>query len=311
MYIQLTPMRKVALIIGSLTLSLACLLSLISLRGINFKDSFMLLPDVNIYFPKSPEFMNYLMIAFVIGLLPYTVIVIINDIYIDNIRKNVPIVLRELVEGLRSGLTMPQAVERVGRRRKDPLSRILRQVALLMSLGMPFDEAIERAAKKVRIPLIHRIVTTLKLAYMSGGKAVEVLETAASIYSSLWAYENERRASIREYVLIVYISIVVMVLVSFMIVNFFLKSFAETIARSTTIPGMPTITGFLILGVYDCLLKIACIIEAIFGGLIAGKMSRGKLSSGVPHMFFLLLIAVIEWNMLHIIGGFLRGFLGT
>ena len=308
-YMSLSLREKTLLYALSLSSAILCILIPIMRGYVDVHDAFMLLPTVNMYFPKSVRLVNYMMLAIIVALVPHAIIVLINDAYLDEIKRNAPIVLREIAEGLRSGMTMTQAVERVSLRRKDPISDMLRRASLLMSLGVSFDEAIGRAIRKYKAPLLQKIATTLKLAYMSGGKAVEVLETAASVYDALWAYERERRASIREYVLIVYISIVVMVLVSFMIINFFLESFAETVARSA-VPGVPIPSGFLVLNVYDCLLRIAGVLEALFGGLIAGKMSRNKIDSGIPHILFLLLIAFTEWNLLGYMSSAIKGFLG-
>ena len=52
---------------------------------------------------------------------------------------------------------------------------------------------------------------------------------------------------------------------------------------------------------FDRLLYHACLIQALFSGLIAGQMGEASLAAGVKHSCILLIIALVTFSFIIVI----------
>jgi flagellar protein FlaJ len=98
------------------------------------------------------------------------------------------------------------------------------------------------------------------------------------------------------YTAIVYLSFFVFLFVVAVLTTQFLPVLAEV---STT--GMPTSGALSGIGsipiiTFGRLLYHACLIQALFSGLIAGQMGESAVAAGVKHSCVLLIIALVAFN---------------
>ena len=81
-----------------------------------------------------------------------------------------------LGNGVRSGLSIAQAMERVVKNEGGPLGRELQLVLNKFRLGMPLDEALDEMAERVDKPDMHMFVSGINILKETGGNMAETFD---------------------------------------------------------------------------------------------------------------------------------------
>jgi len=165
-------------------------------------------------------------------------------------------------------------------------------VATQLSWGIPYEKALDSFAKHVETPLTYRVVTLISETARSGGNIERVMNSIVSHVRDLRGMERERRAQIRPYIFITYITVFVFLFTLVMLFKMFFSTIAEmSTAGSLFLAGAVTPTD------YKLVFFHMTIVEAFVGGLIGGKMSEGSIRSGVKHSAILLIITLLTFNI--------------
>lgn len=117
----------------------------------------------------------------------------------------------------------------------------------------------------------------------------------------LQSIDRERYASMRPYAAVVYIAFGVFLFTDVLLIRSFFTQIvqlqAKVMATSGGGGGVFAGAGSVDVGFLKMVLFHAVIIQAFFGGLIAGKMSEGKLGAGLKHTLILLIIAFVTFYL--------------
>jgi tight adherence protein B len=81
-----------------------------------------------------------------------------------------------LVNGIRSGYSMPQAMETVGRDMPPPVSDEFRRVTLEIGLGVPLEDALNHMVRRVESADLELMITAVNVSYEVGGNLAEILD---------------------------------------------------------------------------------------------------------------------------------------
>jgi tight adherence protein B len=81
-----------------------------------------------------------------------------------------------LVNGIRSGYSMPQAMETVANDMPPPVSEEFRRVTLEIGLGVPLEEALGHMVRRVNSDDLELMVTAINVSYEVGGNLAEILD---------------------------------------------------------------------------------------------------------------------------------------
>ena len=298
-YIHLTKSRKLILAGFSIAIWVLSFTTYAIITSLTPEDIFYYVPRAGIYFPTSEKFNIGVLIATILALLPVAIINYFNDKYVDEIERTLPDVFKALAESIQAGLSLPHAVKETSVRGYGVLGKLLKAIATRTALGLSFESAVDAVLGRYEIPSLKRSAKILKIAYESGGRTFEVLDTAAKVYGLLWSYTYERRTSVRQYVLTIYASLLIFLVIGVVLIEVFFIPLA-TLQKSQPIH---IFRGLMEIPVYKAIILYTAFIEAIFGGLIAGKMIRGSVKSGALHVilqlvmvlvFFLFVIPAIE-----------------
>jgi flagellar protein FlaJ len=146
---------------------------------------------------------------------------------------------------------------------------------------VPFEEALESLGKRVGTALVQRIVPIIIEASRSGGRVEKVFEPMERFVQTTLNFDNERRTQMRPYVAISYVAFFVFL---FTIVMLF-KSF---FVRTSEISPMGLTTIMTSVEARRVFFHMS-IIQAFFGGLVAGKMGEGTVGAGLKHSLILLI----------------------
>ena len=228
---------------------------------------------------NQPLFEEYLLLAVLITVFPSAVLDYLDYRWKRSVDEHLPDLFRSLVQAQQTGMPLPQALEEASKRRYGPLTGQLKKMVTQMSWGMSFEKALQSFSERVGTVLVRRAIPLVIEASRSGGRVDKVFAPTGKFIQSTLTMERERRTRTRPYVAIVYIAFFVFL---FTIILLFKTLFVQAVE-------LPTL-GSIVLTPEEArrLLFHMSVIQAFFGGLVAGKMSEGTMSAGLKHSVILL-----------------------
>ena len=258
-----------------------------------------------LYLPKQPYFVpleqkvnNIVALGFMVVIVFPAFVEYSNYRWIRQIEHSIPRILRDIAESVRSGVTLPKAVEQAATKKGyGPLSKELERVMALFLLGDSWETAVMSLTKRVKSPAVARLATILVEASQAGGKISEVLDMSVDLFTSLDEYKEELINNMKPYLYTIYASIAIFLIISFVVLSQFLVPLASS-ANGSLSPKPNTITNILDINYYASILFWASVIESLFGGIIAGKIGERSYSAGLRHSVFLSVISLIFFNLM-------------
>ncbi len=277
--------RLVAIVSGSLgaLIVIATIATLILFRGVTL--------------PLKWD--QLLVFGLIICLFPPATVEYLDLRWQRGIDRNIPRLLREIAESGRTGLTLTRAIEVSSERDYGPLTPELKRLLAQLSWGATLDEAMRAFATRARTKLAQRTATLITEVARSGGDTQEIMEQVNKHIGELQTIDRERYAQMRPYAVVVYIAFGVFLFTDIMLIQTFFTQIVNMQASVLqTAGGGGSVfggIGSINIALLKTILFHATIIQAIFGGLIAGKMSEGKLGAGLKHTVALLLITFMAF----------------
>jgi flagellar protein FlaJ len=153
-----------------------------------------------------------------------------------------------------------------------------------------------RFEERVSTPAIARTVTLITKASEMSGQIGEVLSIASSDAKMSEILHRERRSEMFIYTAIVYLSFFVFLFVVAVLTTQFLPVLANISTKGIPATGALAGIGSIPTVTFGRLLYHACLIQALFSGLIAGQMGESTIAAGVKHSCVLLVISLVVFN---------------
>jgi len=243
----------------------------------------------------------HLVIALLIVLVPYAVFYEIWSRKVRGIQAMIPDFLERMAGINRVGLTIAQAIAIMVNTNLGLLSYEIRRIKRDMDWGVNFTDALMRFEQRISTASIARTVTLITKASEMSGQIGEVLEIAASDAKMSETLKKERLAEMFIYTAIVYLSFFVFLFVVAVLATQFLPVLAHIGVSGISGAGPLSSLGAVPVKAFDRLLYHACLIQALFSGLIAGQMGEASLAAGVKHSCILLIIALVTFSFIIVI----------
>jgi len=240
---------------------------------------------------RRPEYDNYMIATFLVGLLAPSFVDLVDRRYKSVIDSRIPDFLREIGEAQRTGTPFTKALVNASQSNYGPLSVELRRAMSKMSWGLTFEEALDSFAGNVDTPLAHRAAVLLKEVGRSGGKMLEVLESVYEHVRDVIGLQRERSKQLTPYVAVVYAAFGVYLFVVYILFTTFFAQVANL--QSTGAPFGSNINP----GVYYIWFFHMSVIEGLFGGMVIGKISSGSSVGGMKHVLLLLTISLFFFTL--------------
>jgi len=246
-----------------------------------------------------------LILALMVAIFPTAAVEYLDLRWQRGINKNIPRLLREIAESGKTGLTLVRAIEVSADRDYGPLTPELKQMVAQISWGGSLEDALQSFAVHARTKLARRTAGLIAEVARSGGDTQEIMEQLDRHIGELQSIDGERYAQMRPYAAVVYIAFGVFLFTDVLLVrSFFTQILQLQNSVLNTAGGSSTIFGGIAsvdIGLLKKILFHAVIIQAIIGGLVAGKMSEARLGAGLKHVLILILagfvvFAIFVWN---------------
>jgi len=218
----------------------------------------------------------------------------------DSVDKHMPVFLLALLSSTQSGANLMKAIEQTANRNLGALTAPLKNLRANLSWGMPIDEAFDNFSHSTGTRISKRVTLLLQMALKIGGDVSENLEMIQKHVSDMQNLEKSRKSQLAPYTYTIYISYIVFLAVAILLVTSFFSEIEKvqvSLVDSEVEGGLFGSLADMDIGVMEDALFNMSIIEAIFGGLAAGKIGAGSYVAGVKHVVLMIILAVIAFNI--------------
>jgi len=273
--------------------------------GISSAVAALVIISVSLQFFEGTSYRDVgLIFGILAGIVPLTMLQLKEVQRRDSIDKNLPLFLLALSSAVQSGANLIRAIETTADRNMGALTPELKNLRANLSWGMPIEDAFENFANKMGTKISRRVVVLLEMALKIGGDIRSNLEMIQKHVTELQNLEKERKSSLAPYTFTIYISFAVFIGIAVILSSQFFSEFETVQELLADSPGASTqgamfssIASMDIEALNTILFNMA-IIEAVFGGLAAGKIGAGSYVAGIKHIIVMIVIAVIAFMLI-------------
>lgn len=235
-------------------------------------------------------FSSVLMIAIIMFIAPIALIRYYDISKIKTLEDFFPQFMRDLVESVRSGMTLPQAIDSVSENDYGHLSYHVKKLNAQLNWGIPFDKALMNFSKGTRSKLIGRIASTIIESHRFGGNITSIFEAISSTSIEIERLREERRLYLNSQLITGYVIFFVFLVVIIGLQKFLVPTLTEVAVEETTTSPE---TKQEVIDEYVVIFRNLIILQGLFAGLVIGKMAEGVIVGGVKHSLFLMIIGMV------------------
>jgi len=216
------------------------------------------------------------------------------------LEAHLPDFLREISSSTASGMTVFDAIKSASGGDHGNLTPELKTMAAQLSWGISVKEALKNFAERINTTSVKRMVVTINKALEIGGNTSTVFEAAAREIDQAKLVEQQRKAEMSLYSIVIFISFFVFLAVIYIINSTII---AEFLRLQTKLPGGNIGVSSLSIAHIDSasiknMFFSFILVQSIGGGLLGGFMMDGKLSSGVRFGFVLVIISFFVFKFM-------------
>jgi flagellar protein FlaJ len=240
--------------------------------------------------------MDYIVFAVLAGIGPIGFYNHLKDKRRKEVEDHLPDFLRDIANSSASGMTIYDSIRSASQGDYGALTPELKMMAAQLSWSIPVDEALTNFAKRINTDEVKRLAITINKALEIGGNTTSVFNAAAREIDQIKRVEQQRRAEMSMYSIVIFISFFVFLAVILILNSTIFAALYELEPHMGSIGGMQI--QYVDPQVVKDMLFTFVIVQSVGGGLLGGFMMEGRLSSGVKQAFILILISYILFKLL-------------
>jgi flagellar protein FlaJ len=236
-----------------------------------------------------------------VGIIPLTIHQLREVQRRDSVDRNMPVFLLALLSSVQSGSNLIKAIEQAAERNLGALTPELKNLKANISWGTPLEDAFENFAKRTGTRVSRRVTVLLEMAMKIGGDVSENLEMIQKHVSEMQNIEKSRKSALQPYTYTIYISFAVFLAVAVLLTTSFFTEIEKVqdglLAAGSGKDGLFGSLADMDVSKLESALFNMAIIEAVFGGVAAGKIGSGSYVAGTKHVVVMIIMAVIAFNV--------------
>jgi len=232
----------------------------------------------------------------VLGIIVAIILFIIDFLNIENKEKEIEQkfleFVRSLVENVRSGVSIPQAILHVENSNYGTLTPYVQKLAHQIEWGYPLKTALEVFANDTKNSVIKRAIAIVIEAEKSGGDIGAVLEAVGGSVVEIKKVKEERKANANSQTIQGYIIYAVFIGVMVMLQVFLIPKISTLSADVNA--GLGAGLGGLGGGTAEAIdfgpiFMTLIMIQGLFAGLMIGKFAEGEYKEGIKHSIIMMM----------------------
>jgi archaellum biogenesis protein FlaJ (TadC family) len=230
-----------------------------------------------------------------------------------------PVFLRDFVQAMRGGQTVPQSLKALTRNDYGALTPYIKKMSAQTDWGVPVEVVMLKFAKASRSKLIVRIISSIIESHKFGGNLADTFEALSKTSLEVERLKEERKLYLNSQMITGYIIYFVFLAVILGMGRFLIPSLSEMSAQSITggepIASCSSYTTMerckedatcewnsasqmcqpKLINEYQNIFRNLIVIQGLFAGLSVGKMSEGAIIGGVKHSLFMMFVGIIAF----------------
>lgn len=205
------------------------------------------------------------------------------------LEENFPVFLRDFVESLRGGLTVPQAFKSVSKNSYGSLNPYIDKIAAQLEWGITVERALLSFSKQVKSKVIGRIISSVVESHRYGGNLADTFEALSNTAVEVDRLRDERRLYLQSQMITGYIIFFVFLAVILGLERFLVPSLTQNIPLGVVSAIPPEVLAEEYKGIFRNLI----LMQGFFAGLSVGKMAEGAIIAGIKHSMFMMVVGII------------------
>lgn len=238
-------------------------------------------------------FTSVIIVSLVMFVLPIALVRYYEMVKIKGLEENFPQFIRDLVESLRSGMTLPKAVESISRNDYGNLSQLVKRLNAQLNWGIPFNQAFLKFSRSTKSKLIGRMTLTIIESHRFGGNLTDVFEAISSTSLEIERLREERKLYINSQLMTGYVIFFVFLIVIIGLQKFLIPTLSDISEQTLTEEQKEQDLA----AEYTSIFRNLIILQGLFAGLVIGKMSEGQVVGGIKHSLFLIIVGVFIFSV--------------
>ena len=252
----------------------------------------IILLDFILFRDVGSLFSSILIIAAIIFIAPVALVKYYEIWKIKVLEEFFPQFLRDLVESVRSGMTLPQAIDSISENDYGHLSNSVKKLNAQLGWGISFDKAFLNFSRGTKSKLISRISSTIIESHNFGGNLTDIFEAISKTSVEIERLREERKLYMNSQLMTGYIIFFVFLVVIIGLQKFLVPTLSEASIGELTVETVPEMASE-----YGTIFRNLIILQGFFAGLVIGKMSEGAIAGGIKHSLFLIIMGVVIYTI--------------
>ena len=202
--------------------------------------------------------------------------------------------IRNLVETVKSGTSIPKGVVQIADKDYGALSQYIRKLAYQIEWGIPMHNALLIFGEDTNNNVIKRSIAIMIEADQSGGNIADILQSVSSSVVNIKKMKEERKSSISSQIVQGYVVFIIFIIVMLVLqVMLFPKLGGITSELSSSASVLGIKSGAQEKVDLDSIFFALVLIQGFFDGLVIGKFSEGDIKHGFIHSLILMTVSAL------------------
>jgi flagellar protein FlaJ len=234
-------------------------------------------------------------IALVVAVAPIAIFKYAESTRIKALEDQFPQFMNDLVEAVRSGMSLPQAVNVVAKNDYGGLNPHIKKLSAQLEWGIPFTKAFSKFTKSTKSKLIARIGATIIESHEYGGNLTDVFESISKTTVEIERLREERKLFLNAQMVSGYIIFFVFLAVIIGLQKYLVPTLAEISMKQLV--GAEKVENKQLQLEYKAIFRNLIIIQGFFAGIAIGKMSEGEIMNGIKHSLFMIILGLLIFTL--------------
>lgn len=198
--------------------------------------------------------------------------------------------LLNLSESVATGVPISRSIINISKRNYGALDYHIKKLANQISLGISLNKAFSTFSNEAKNKIISRAIELISQAERAGGKIENILESTVRSVKEIQEVNKKRIIAVHSMIVQGYIIFFIFLIIMIIIQLKFVPEMFKVISAQT---GEYQILSKVNVELFNNLIFFLIIIQALFSGIVIGKLSEGKILSGIKHSFILVALSFL------------------
>jgi len=259
--------------------------------------SMVFIIDFLIFFDQMQIFSSIAIVATLTLTFPVLLFVYTAYKKKKEMEESFPIFLRDFVESIRGGMTLPQAFKALRKNDYKSLTPLIKKMAAQLDWGITVEKVMQNFSKETDSKLIARIVSSVIESHRFGGNFADTFEALSNTALEVDRLRAERKLYLQSQMMTGYIIFFVFLVVIIGLGKFLVPSMSQVSAAGLgTAAGSP-ISSEDLANQYKVIFRNLILLQGFFAGLAVGKMAEGSTISGVKHSMIMMTVGITIFTL--------------